>query len=250
MIPSSWWPGLRTPRAEGDSLAEAAIGASRDRLRAVLLTSLTTIGGLLPLLYEKSLQAQFLLPMAITIVFGLAMTTLLVLFLVPALVGIGDDIARRFSYIYGRQLQRERSIDSAPEPGYERQNRGRNSTSTVNSSSRPSSIPAASSHFWRSLSDWKFPDGPMISPRPGPTFESAVPAPESGGNGVEPAQPQQDRQHHERSHEQEEEAHHRGDDPVLDRLAVEAVRETRHADTSPGRRAAGQLRRTPETGRS
>jgi predicted RND superfamily exporter protein len=71
----------------------------------VLLTSLTTIGGLLPLLYEKSLQAQFLLPMAITIVFGLAMTTLLVLFLVPALVGIGDDVARSFSYIYGRREQ-------------------------------------------------------------------------------------------------------------------------------------------------
>jgi multidrug efflux pump subunit AcrB len=100
---------LEERRAEGDSLAEAAIGASRDRLRAVLLTSLTTIGGLLPLLYETSLQAQFLLPMAITIVFGLAMTTLLVLFLVPALVGIGDDIARSFSYIYGRRTVGQRA---------------------------------------------------------------------------------------------------------------------------------------------
>ena len=44
---------------EGDELKEAAIGASRDRLRAVLLTSLTTIGGLIPLMFEKSLQAQF-----------------------------------------------------------------------------------------------------------------------------------------------------------------------------------------------
>jgi multidrug efflux pump subunit AcrB len=85
---------LEERRAPVIQIAEAAIGASRDRLRAVLLTSLTTIGGLLPLLYEKSLQAQFLLPMAITIVFGLAMTTLLVLFLVPALVGIGDDVTR------------------------------------------------------------------------------------------------------------------------------------------------------------
>ena len=68
-----------------------------------MLTSLTTIGGLLPLLYETSLQAQFLLPMAITIVFGLAMTTLLVLFLVPALVGIGDDFARALSSLYGRR---------------------------------------------------------------------------------------------------------------------------------------------------
>jgi len=94
---------LEERRAAGDSLAEAAVGASRDRFRAVLLTSLTTIGGLLPLLYETSLQAQFLLPMAITIVFGLAMTTLLVLFLVPALVGIGDDFARALSSLYGRR---------------------------------------------------------------------------------------------------------------------------------------------------
>ncbi|MEN0087100.1 MAG: efflux RND transporter permease subunit [Pseudomonadota bacterium] len=92
---------------EGDSVAEAAIGASQDRLRAVLLTSLTTIGGLLPLLYEKSLQAQFLMPMAITMVFGLAVATVLVLFLVPSLVGIGDDIARFFRFTFGsrrRQL--------------------------------------------------------------------------------------------------------------------------------------------------
>ncbi|MFV2092129.1 MAG: efflux RND transporter permease subunit, partial [Hyphomicrobiales bacterium] len=63
---------------DGDDLEQAAAGAARDRLRAVLLTSLTTIGGLTPLLFEKSLQAQFLLPMAITIVFGLGITTALV----------------------------------------------------------------------------------------------------------------------------------------------------------------------------
>lgn len=76
----------------GEDLHEAAIGASQDRLRAVLLTSLTTIGGLLPLLFETSRQAQFLLPMAITMVFGLAVATILVLVLVPVIVGIGGDI--------------------------------------------------------------------------------------------------------------------------------------------------------------
>lgn len=80
--------------ANGDELREAAVGASLDRLRAVLLTSLTTIGGLLPLLFETSRQAQFLIPMAITLVFGLATATILVLVLVPALVGIGGDISR------------------------------------------------------------------------------------------------------------------------------------------------------------
>lgn len=80
----------------GESLAEAAVGASEDRFRAVLLTSLTTIGGLLPLLFETSRQAQFLLPMAITLVFGLAAATVLVLILVPSLIGIGGDIGRAF----------------------------------------------------------------------------------------------------------------------------------------------------------
>lgn len=89
--------------ATGEGLQQAAIGASQDRLRAVLLTSLTTIGGLIPLMFEKSLQAQFLLPMAITIVFGLALATLLVLFLVPALIGVGADIGRTLQLVFGHR---------------------------------------------------------------------------------------------------------------------------------------------------
>ncbi|MEM6847226.1 MAG: efflux RND transporter permease subunit, partial [Pseudomonadota bacterium] len=88
--------------AQGEDFTTAAIGASRDRLRAVLLTSLTTIGGLVPLLFETSLSAQFLLPMAVTIVFGLAAATVLVLVLVPTLIGIGFDISRLFSFLLGK----------------------------------------------------------------------------------------------------------------------------------------------------
>ncbi len=73
-------------RAQGMALQEAVIEAGCRRLRAVLLTSLTTIAGLLPLLFETSLQAQFLIPMAVSISFGLAFATFLVLFLVPALL--------------------------------------------------------------------------------------------------------------------------------------------------------------------
>lgn len=90
----------------GEASREAVIGASRDRLRAVLLTSLTTIGGLAPLLFEKSLQAQFLMPMAITMVFGLASATLLVLFMVPVFIGIGTDIRNVLIAIYGRRARR------------------------------------------------------------------------------------------------------------------------------------------------
>ena len=67
---------------------EALIEAACQRLRAVLLTSLTTIGGLLPIVFETSLQAQFLIPMAISISFGLMFSTVLVLLVIPAFLGI------------------------------------------------------------------------------------------------------------------------------------------------------------------
>lgn len=86
----------------GQSMAEAAVGAAQDRLRAVLLTSLTTIGGLLPLMFETSLQAKFLLPIAITMVFGLAVATVLILIIVPASLGVLADLAR----IFGRPEKR------------------------------------------------------------------------------------------------------------------------------------------------
>ena len=75
-------------------LEEAVISGTADRLRPVILTSLTTIGGLSTLMFETSLQAQFLIPMATTIVFGLGVTTCLVLFVVPATIGLGEDIGR------------------------------------------------------------------------------------------------------------------------------------------------------------
>lgn len=83
----------------GEPLDVAAVGASFDRFRAVLLTSLTTIGGLTPLMFETSRQAQFLIPMAITLVFGLAAATFLVLILVPTLMGVGADVGRGLSAI-------------------------------------------------------------------------------------------------------------------------------------------------------
>jgi len=74
------------------SVAAAAPMASRARFRAIMLTSLTTIVGLMPILAETSLQAQVLIPMVTSIAFGLSATTVLVLFLVPAVYSILDDI--------------------------------------------------------------------------------------------------------------------------------------------------------------
>ena len=74
-----------------NSVAEAAPLASGARFRAILLTSLTTIVGLMPLLLETSLQAQVLIPLVTSLAFGLLATTVLVLFIVPAVYTILDD---------------------------------------------------------------------------------------------------------------------------------------------------------------
>ena len=78
-------------RQRGLAAKEAVIEAACQRLRAVLLTSLTTIAGLTPLLFETSLQAQFLIPMATSLAFGIGFATLLVLFLVPSLLLIYEN---------------------------------------------------------------------------------------------------------------------------------------------------------------
>lgn len=75
-------------REEGMVVNQALEEASVQRVRAVLLTSLTTIAGLLPLLFETSLQAQFLIPMAVSIAFGLAFSTLLILLVIPAILSV------------------------------------------------------------------------------------------------------------------------------------------------------------------
>ena len=82
-------------REQGMPVSEAIIEAACQRLRAVLLTSLTTIGGLAPLLFETSLQAQFLIPMAATISFGLMFATVLVLLVIPALLSFHESAAHR-----------------------------------------------------------------------------------------------------------------------------------------------------------
>jgi multidrug efflux pump subunit AcrB len=93
-------------------LISAIIDATSDRLRPVLLTTLTTVLGLLPLLFETSKDAQFLKPTVITLVYGLGFGMFLVLFLVPAIVAIQLDIgsvmkasrrllfSRKFSFSY------------------------------------------------------------------------------------------------------------------------------------------------------
>lgn len=78
-------------RNSGVPVYKALEEAACQRLRAVLLTSLTTIAGLTPLLFETSRQAQFLIPMAVSIAFGLAFATVLILLVIPAMLSIYED---------------------------------------------------------------------------------------------------------------------------------------------------------------
>ncbi|MBC8211978.1 MAG: efflux RND transporter permease subunit [Gammaproteobacteria bacterium] len=82
---------IREARKQGTPTHVAARQAGRARFRPILLTSITTIAGLTPLLAETSLQAQILIPMAASLAFGLTSSTIAALFLVPALYCILDD---------------------------------------------------------------------------------------------------------------------------------------------------------------
>jgi len=82
---------IRREQGQGISVPEAAKHAGRSRFRPILITSITTIAGLTPLLLEKSLQAQILIPLASSLAFGLLTATVAALFMVPAVYSILDD---------------------------------------------------------------------------------------------------------------------------------------------------------------
>lgn len=90
---------------EGTPLRTAVQEAGVARFRPVLLTAFTTFGGLTPLLAEQSLQAQFLIPMAISIAFGVLFSTGVSLLLVPALYLIHEDVKEAFSKTTGISIQ-------------------------------------------------------------------------------------------------------------------------------------------------
>ncbi len=81
--------------AEDRGLVPAIIDGTVDRLRPVLLTTLTTVLGLTPLLYEGSNQAEFLKPTVVTLVFGLAFGMVLVLLVVPSVMAMQEDVYRQ-----------------------------------------------------------------------------------------------------------------------------------------------------------
>ena len=85
---------FNTLRGEGENIHDAISGACRNRLRAVLLTSFTTFAGLMPLLGETSLQAQFLIPAAVSLAYGIMFATMITLILIPSLLMIQADTVK------------------------------------------------------------------------------------------------------------------------------------------------------------
>ncbi|MEK6711377.1 MAG: efflux RND transporter permease subunit, partial [Nitrospinota bacterium] len=80
--------------AEGRGVEEALREVAPARFRPIFLTTLTTVVGLAPMTLEKSFQAQFLIPMAVSMTFGLMFSVAISLVVVPAIVLIGNDLTR------------------------------------------------------------------------------------------------------------------------------------------------------------
>ena len=83
---------INSRQRNGEEPFEACVNGARLRLRAILLTTLTTVAGLTPMMFETSFQAKFLIPMAVTLTFGLIFATGLTLVIVPALHLIYCDL--------------------------------------------------------------------------------------------------------------------------------------------------------------
>ena len=82
---------INRERSEGIALKQVIRDSVTRRFRPILLTTLTTFCGLVPMMLEKSLQARFLIPMAVSLAFGVLFATIITLILVPALYMILED---------------------------------------------------------------------------------------------------------------------------------------------------------------
>ena len=101
-------------RDEGMDLIDALLQGATDRFRPIILTSVTTFVGLVPIMLETSVQAQFLIPMVVSLSFGVLFATGVTLVLVPALYLLGDDIGKFLSSATNRELEQQGGDVSPP----------------------------------------------------------------------------------------------------------------------------------------
>ncbi len=104
-------------RQEGIPLKQAVIESGTKRFRAIILTSFTTAAGLMPIMFESSVQAQYLMPMAISMSFGILFATFITLFLIPSLYVLQQNGSARFRQFKNWILELPASADeSGSEP--------------------------------------------------------------------------------------------------------------------------------------
>jgi multidrug efflux pump subunit AcrB len=101
----------------GENLFEAVVQSGTRRFRPILLTSLTTFVGLLPLMFDASLQAQLLIPMAVSLAFGILFGTAITLFLIPAAYLAAEDIVGHLGRAWAWYRRPFRQDDAAPVAG-------------------------------------------------------------------------------------------------------------------------------------
>jgi multidrug efflux pump subunit AcrB len=99
-------------RREGHAMKSAVIEAGCARFRAITLTSITTFVGVLPIMFETSLQARFVIPMAVALGFAVLYATIVTLVLIPCLYLILDDIKVFFSKPYRMIVKKNSVADS------------------------------------------------------------------------------------------------------------------------------------------
>jgi len=97
---------INKARQEGMDIIQAVVNSGTQRFRAIILTSLTTAIGLMPIMTETSTQAQFVIPMAISIAFGIVFATVITLFLVPCLYVLQDDLILKLKSLLGKDTSK------------------------------------------------------------------------------------------------------------------------------------------------
>ncbi|MDC0584794.1 efflux RND transporter permease subunit [Bacteroidales bacterium] len=96
---------------EGLKFEEALIAAGKSRFRAIFLTSITTVAGLAPLIFETSRQAQFLIPMAISVAYGITIATFLTLLLLPLFISITNQIKVHLIWLWTGEKPSRESVE-------------------------------------------------------------------------------------------------------------------------------------------
>lgn len=104
---------LNAALKEGMSFDEAVLDAGRSRFRAIFLTSVTTVAGLAPLILEKSRQAQFLIPMAISVAYGIAIATVLTLIMLPMLLSVTNSAKVYLSWLWEGEKPTKEDVEPA-----------------------------------------------------------------------------------------------------------------------------------------